>query len=150
MVYLLFTKTATTRMTTTAEIPAVRINGFPVHPAVVVTVDIQGIVAHSDGRLTFRSPRFVRIHETKPVEEISTYSSVRRAFEVQSSHVQRFGGFEKFDYGNLLMIRMITMKDTTVTPDASITSSVPIPPRIKETTDTVTASVPTFPAPSIT
>jgi ATP-dependent DNA ligase len=59
--------------------------GFPIHPAIVVTVDVQGIVAHSDGRLTFRSPRFIRIHETKPPEEISTYADVQRAFEVQSS-----------------------------------------------------------------
>lgn len=59
--------------------------GYPIYPAIVVTVDVQGIVSHSDGRLTFRSPRFVRIHETKPPEEISTYASVQRAYDIQSS-----------------------------------------------------------------
>jgi len=59
--------------------------GFPIIPAIVVTVDVMGIVAHSDGRLTFRTPRFIKIQETKPVEDISTYSTVVRQFEVQSS-----------------------------------------------------------------
>ena len=59
--------------------------GFPIIPAIVVTIDVMGVVAHADGGLTFRTPRFLKIQETKPVDDISTYDTVTRAFEVQSS-----------------------------------------------------------------
>jgi ATP-dependent DNA ligase len=55
--------------------------GYPVHPGIVVTIDAMGIVPDKDGALTFRSPRFRRIREDKPIGEITTYHDMIRGYE---------------------------------------------------------------------
>lgn len=58
--------------------------GIAVHPGLVVTVDVMGIITDDVGNYTFRSPRFHGIQEHKPVEEIATYADLARAFERQN------------------------------------------------------------------